>query len=565
MATIFKKSVTTKYYKTIILVFTLQMLLPSIAMVFFSDDSIVGSAAKKFFFPIFSISFILFFIAIVRPKILLILFAPIFIFSFVEIFIIANLKSPTSSGTLAAIIDTNWQEAIELLTSYRLLIIFILISLLLYVLSLIKIPYNFRLPFKFRFGLIIFFIIVQVSIIGRDVYIASQTVKDHSNLINTIEYFYEVKLNKTFPINLYFSLKQYFKGREMLETYDDKISGFTFNAKRDSVINEREVYVVVIGESARRNNFSLYGYSRKTNPFLEKLSNLICFNNTVSSANLTSMSYPQFITRATPENYNSAFKEPSILLAFKEAGFKTFYISNQKLGLGSVYSLYSRQADSIVSLNSSFDKHTTDAAVIPYFNKIINDNRNDKVLIIIHAMGSHFRYNLRYPVGFEKFSPTLTTSFSLTSLNRDSQEVLINSYDNSILFTDYFLSQLINILKQQKIVSTLLYASDHGENLFDDSKNLFGHGSSDPTKYEIEIPFIIWYSDEYQKVFDSKIKNLEGNIEKPISTINFFHTALDLSNIKIDKQLDTLSVASPFFVPLKKRGVLIPNNNVIYY
>ena len=88
-------------------------------------------------------------------------------------------------------------------------------------------------------------------------------------------------INKTFPINLYFSLTQYAKGKEMLNHYNSEVLDFSFGAKVESVINEREIYVVVIGETARRKNFSLYGYNKKTNPFLEKQSNLICFKSLI--------------------------------------------------------------------------------------------------------------------------------------------------------------------------------------------------------------------------------------------------------------------------------------------
>ena len=235
------------------------------------------------------------------------------------------------------------------------------------------------------------------------------------------------------------------------------------------------------------------------------------------------------------------------------------------IGQGSVYGLYTQEADSIIALNSSSDMLTNDATVLPYFNKIIDNKENDKILIIIHSMGSHFRYNLRHTDEFSIFTPTLSNSFSLTSLNLNNKEVLTNSYDNSILFTDYFLSQLIRSLEEQQALSTLLYASDHGENLFDDNEILFGHGSSKPTKYELEIPFIIWYSDSYKNYFESKIKCLESNIESPISTPNFFHTAIDLANITIDKESDMLSVSSPFFVPSEKRGVLTPDYKIFYY
>mgnify|MGYP000857964315 FL=1 len=128
-----------KYY-IIIIIFIILMLLPSFAMIIFSDDSIVKSPLKKLFFPIFSISFILLFIALVRTKVLLILFIPIFIFSFIEIYTIINLKSPTSSGTFAAVINTHWHEATEILSTNWMAIVLLSISLPIYIFISIKFP-----------------------------------------------------------------------------------------------------------------------------------------------------------------------------------------------------------------------------------------------------------------------------------------------------------------------------------------------------------------------------------------------------------------------------------------
>lgn len=142
---------------------------------------------------------------------------------------------------------------------------------------------------------------------------------------------------------------------------------------------------------------------------------------------------------------------------------------------------------------------------------------------------------------------------------------IINSYDNSILYTDYFLNLLIKNLEKTNKKAILLFLSDHGENLYDDEKKYIAHGTVNPTKYEYHIPYFIWYSKEYEKSNPEKIKILKNNINNPISSSSTFYTLLDLANIQYKnyEKEKAKSISSENYEIPKKRYMLNSENNIV--
>ncbi len=540
------------YYIIAICIITLPLFITSIL----SNDSIVSTPIKKIFFVLFGLSFFSVFMALIRPKLILFIFFPFTILAIIEIYTVFTLKSGVNAGLLSTFFATNRMEVTELLISNK---IFVAISVLIissYIFLTINTPLRFKLHPITKKGLLIFFAIIQTIIISRDIKISMRSAPD--DRFSVIKYNYNVKLGKTFPINWFINTNNYVISRSELAKYQSTIKDFRFGAIEKEPITQKKRIVLVIGETARRHNFSIYGYSKETTPRLKQEPNLIAMTNAEAVYNLTSKAYPVFLTRATSDEFDICMKEPSVIKAFQEAGFKTIYINNQPLGYGSIYYQYAHQADSLIDLKPSLDISCNDAPILNEFQKIVDDLTDENVFIVIHSLGSHFRYNLRYPASFEKFTPAIDNSLDLANINNEMKDKLINSYDNSILFTDHFLSGLISSLKKDtSMVSLMMYASDHGENLFDDSNNQFAHGGSQMTRYEKEIPLLIWSSDTYNKTYAEKIKHIRENINTKITTNHFFHSILDLSGIEIDEQTAINSFASEEFQPI------LPTKNII--
>lgn len=166
-------------------------------------------------------------------------------------------------------------------------------------------------------------------------------------------------------------------------------------------------------------------------------------------------------------------------------------------------------------------------------------------------MGSHYDYQSRYPKDFEYFKPAASSSVGM-----GKKDEIINAYDNSVLYTDMVLSDLIDFLKSDKRPSAVYYTSDHGENLLDDERNLMFHVQTEPTKYELHVPSLFWFSDSYIQSFPEKVKALDLNKNKKMSSTVSYPSILDMGNIKYPNEDLSKSVLSPHFKAFKHRFII---------
>jgi len=303
---------------------------------------------------------------------------------------------------------------------------------------------------------------------------------------------------------------------------------------------------LAIGESLRYDNISLNStYTRETTPLLAKQKNLILFDDYYSTACLTMFSVPQILTRATPQDFELNYKEKSVFLPFKELGFKTYCISWQ--GNLLAYEKYlTAGVDSLLIVENDKD-------MIGYINKLLEENL--KVFFILQFLGNH-SYYYNYEPEFERYLPNIN---NFSEKDKSNNSLYINAYDNTILYTDYILSEIIHTVKQQDAVSNMIFTSDHGENI---SKNGGGHGGdSKPQKTEYHVPLIVWYSDLYKNYFPEKVEYLKAHKSKKLNANNLFYTILDLANIliKLTFSDDTKVISSSIFQEEKQRYILLPD------
>ncbi|NCU55982.1 MAG: phosphoethanolamine transferase, partial [Candidatus Fonsibacter ubiquis] len=217
------------------------------------------------------------------------------------------------------------------------------------------------------------------------------------------------------------------------------------------------VGIVVVGETARADHFSLNGYSRKTNPKLEK-QNLSNFNNAYSCGTLTKTSVPCMFYVGDYASFDvaKANQRANLLDIITASGVAVTWFNNNS-GCKHV-------CDQVktIDLTKIYSEEQYDEQLIIELDKILDNNKSKKTLLVLHSMGSHGpKYYKRYPKEFDKFQPSCKNN----NPQECSKEELINAYDNTILYTDHFLDLLINKLKKQNKKSFLIYASDHGESL----------------------------------------------------------------------------------------------------
>ena len=374
--------------------------------------------------------------------------------------------------------------------------------------------------------------------------------------------------NQLYPVNICYNLYLAFERNAASENYREASRDFKFDARSEHSADAPEVYVMVVGETARVHNFSLYGYSRNTNPLLSKIPGIKAFPNVTTQSNTTHKSVPMLLSAASAEDFERLFHEKGILAAFKEAGFHTVFISNQ-LSNHSFVDFLGEQADEHYFLkkeDASQGNHY-DEDLLQKLDEILPladasssaHYRYRKLFVVLHSYGSHFNYQERYPRSFAYFKPD-----SRSEAKPENRRDLLNAYDNTIRYTDYILHGIIERLQKWEGVqaktdgvyvqptSAMLYTSDHGENIFDDERSLFLHAAPKVSDYELHVPFIIWTSDGFSKQYPDILKALGENQSKQVqSSLSAFHTMLGIGGILTRYRLDEYSVASGKYHPMK--------------
>ena len=416
---------------------------------------------------------------------------------------------------------------------------------------------------------------MQIGAIGLFCLLASYLVVDDYRMRNQL-----------YPVNVCYNLYLAFERNAASENYREASRNFRFDARSEHDAEAPEVYVMVVGETARAHNFSLYGYPRDTNPLLSKTPGIIAFPDATTQSNTTHKSVPMLLSAASAEDFERLFHEKGILAAFREAGFHTVFISNQ-LPNHSFIDFLGEQADEHYFLKegaSAKDNHY-DSDLLQKLDGILpaadasssKQYRYRKLFVVLHTYGSHFNYQERYPRNFAFFKPD-----SKSEAKPGNRRDLLNAYDNTIRYTDYILHGIVERLQKwektqartdgvySQPTSAMLYTSDHGENIFDDDRRLFLHAAPKASDYELHVPFIIWSSDGFSKQYPDILKALGENRSKQVqSSLSAFHTMLGIGGIQTHYRLDEYSVASDKYHPVKllyldDHDEAIPQENAKY-
>lgn len=364
-------------------------------------------------------------------------------------------------------------------------------------------------------------------------------------------------LDDLYLVNAFYNLYLAVKRNNASIHYKDASANFRFEAQATHPEDSCEVYVMVIGETARAMNFSLYGYQRDTNPRLSTTTGLVTFSDVTTQSNTTHKSVPMLLSQASATDFERLFHEKGILQAYREAGFHTVFLSNQRPN-HSFIDFLGEQADQWLFLKTgdgnqagrelagatSKDGNYYDADLLPILDKILNQKRK-KEFIVLHTYGSHFNYMERYPREMAHFLPDTHCEAKL-----ENRPDLINAYDNTIRYTDFVLSGVIERLRKHGGMSAMLYTSDHGENIFDDAHKLFLHASPRASEYELRVPFLVWTSQSFRQLLPEVSRALYANSHKQAqSSRSAFHTMLNIGGISTRYLQTHMSLASMQYQP----------------
>ncbi|WP_300669173.1 phosphoethanolamine transferase [Soonwooa sp.] len=510
---------------------------------------------------LFSISIWLLPLAFIKPKTYFYICSVFLIIAPLEISFVKSVGQPISAGFIESLIYTNYREASEQLQGHLTEILISVIFIITYFLILRKAP-TLRISNRAKLIIISFFLLANTAIFAK---IYKMTFAMKFTTIGALQYsleFTRTKYIKTYPANLFFNTFAACESIHESKQFENKLQNFSFDAKLNANKKDsKQVFVLILGETARQENFGLYGYHRQTTPMLSTEKNLIAFDNVYSPATLTMQSIPQVITRANPDNIDLQYKEKNIIDAFKEAGFYTAWIDNQNMLIP-----ITKRINNIVDFSyTTQTQNVQDLEAIPIIKQILNSTKEKKILIVVHSMGSHFRYSNRYPDSFDIYKPSISKT-GYENINIKNKEALVNSYDNSILYTDNFLASIISLLNnQQNVESCMLYLSDHGENLYDDDKKLIFHGSIQPNIHEYHIPYLVWTSEYYNKENPNIVETLDKNKSKKASSTSTFSTFLNMAGIEYKNSTSDqiYNLASKNYEEPKVRKVLTGSGQII--
>ncbi len=435
---------------------------------------------------------------------------------------------PVSMPFMSWIISTNKTEAQELLISIWWIVVVVISIWILYGWLVLHISKDIKVKGRAKpiiLGVLMLMLttlsLIHFSNLNKNYTAPSKLVYAH-----IYAWSFGMHVGKVFPYDIYLQTFRAFKhqkemdGLVLLKNYQ---FGIKHRSDQDSVL-----YVMVIGEAARYHNFSLNGeYERETTPLLSHQSNLVSFSHAYAEANATDLSVPLMLTRATAENQVIAYNEKTVAGAFQEAGFKVAWLSSESSPIQYLQHV-------LPTLDTSWiapEETVFDESLFSPYRNLVTDKQSSFLgnsLLILQTKGSHLSYQDRYPDNFAIFEPCFKKGTANLSFNK---ELMTNTYDNSILYTDYVLSTLIQILDSTERCSCLIYMPDHGENLCDDERQLWVHGSYDGSIWEYHVPLLVWYSDSFQKRYPEKVEALKNNRNKKLSSKVIFHTLCDMANL----------------------------------
>lgn len=317
-------------------------------------------------------------------------------------------------------------------------------------------------------------------------------------------------------------------------------------------------YVVfILGESTNRARMHLYGYPLENTPNLDELAakgELAVFRDTISPEAATVAVLRKLLTFADMDSSKPWYTYNNMIDVMKAAGYRTYWLSNQESSgiWGNVAQLFAGRShySRFTRLRESHeDNGIYDEALFSLVDEVLAQPAA-KNFYVIHLMGGHGLYYMRFPYLFSKFTaddvPPPQDTLSLEKRTEIAQ------YENALFYNDFVVTSLMGKFADKDAL--VVYIPDHGEAVYDHG-SFSGHVEEHPTKETLEVPMIFWASPAYRAHHPEKWQALQAAVNRPYMTDDFIHTLLDLLDIRTPEYDAKKSVINPAFVPRPHRMV----------
>lgn len=300
--------------------------------------------------------------------------------------------------------------------------------------------------------------------------------------------------------------------------------------------------ILIIGESLNKEHMSLYGYKKTTTPVLDSLNNnkeLFVFNNVKSSAIGTVPAFRYMMSSLrVSDNVEKWLEKDFLLDIIKSAGYNTMWISNQSSSgvHDNIVARFAELSDSVIWCGTKYtgpSKTDLDEIVLEPSKFRAQESLSNPKFTIIHLAGNHENFKSRYSKKFELFKEKDYLDYL------ENQRITLSQYDNSVIYNDWVVGELIKTYKDQEAI--IIYLSDHSLDIYNSSDDYAGHARpTEPKSVEagINIPFIIYASSSYKLKYHQIIESIKNSTEKLYYTENIMYTILDLMNIQLTNNMD---------------------------
>jgi lipid A ethanolaminephosphotransferase len=290
------------------------------------------------------------------------------------------------------------------------------------------------------------------------------------------------------------------------------------------------LFVLVVGETARAQNFSLDGYARVTNPELAKR-DVVNFPQATSCGTSTEVSLPCMFSPFGRAHYDEdqILSHETVLHVLARAGVQVLWRDNQSGCKGVCDGLPAEQLDHAAVESLCAEGQCLDEILLRGMDQVLRD-RQGNLLVVMHQLGSHGpAYFKRYPALFKRFTPACESE----DLRVCSAAEIVNAYDNSLLYTDFFLGKLIDFLDRAQAThdTAMLYVSDHGESLGEGGLYLHGMPWAIAPSVQTHVPFVMWLSPAFRRDTGVDEECLRAEAKHPVSHDNLFHSLLGIFDV----------------------------------
>ena len=472
----------------------------------------------------------------------------IFVLCFINFFTLTSLKTDINIAIIDSVIHTNPNEASEFFQTFfevKYLVVAIILCIIFYVMT------RYKISSAKEFGRKTIIVLSVVYLAFVAIFFTKSAMRIKSNKADRAI----SKLSEHILINYAFVAQKYLLDDNFLASNKKILEDYDKSKKANQNIKaERQVanIVFIIGESLQRNKMQIYGFDLPTTPNLANLAkngNAAIYANTISPDTYTNGSLAKVLNFSNYESKEPWSKSLNIVDMFSLVGYKTAWISNQS-NIGGYSTTQKSVADrsDITFFTQKFASATNyagreiDGILLSEISKI-KQSLGESNFYIIHLMGNHFKYNLRYPKDFAKF-----TANDLQNKMNPGQKESFAWYLNSVLYNDYVINEIYKIFKDDEAL--IVYLSDHGEALFE-IDGIRGHGMIN--RFVLEIPLIFIGTDKFKAKYPEIWQKLESAKDYKFMSDDIIHTFADIIGIKPLEYNASRSLISGEFNASRKR------------